>query len=134
MDRICSECGMEITSDKLFMDGDKPVCANCKHIYVQRLREGVTADTPLPHGKLGIIGLLGATVVFCGLLTVHIGAYKAFDPERPMEIACLAIIAVTASSVLGVIQRRIRRICGYFAVGLSIASIWYWSHLWDKLC
>lgn len=37
----CSECGMEFSDDELIRFGDTLVCAKCKPLFVQRLREGV---------------------------------------------------------------------------------------------
>src|ERR1051325_4054445 len=38
--RACTECGRPFTLDQLVVIGLMPVCAVCKPIYVQRLREG----------------------------------------------------------------------------------------------
>jgi len=38
----CDECGMEFSDEELIRIGDVRVCAGCKPIIVQRLREGVT--------------------------------------------------------------------------------------------
>jgi len=46
--QFCSECGQPYPSEDLVRFGAAAVCANCKPNYVQRLREGVSANTTGP--------------------------------------------------------------------------------------
>jgi len=39
---FCSECGARFPSDEMIQFGDNRVCANCKDLFAQKLREGVT--------------------------------------------------------------------------------------------
>jgi len=47
---ICSECGRAFAPDQVIRHGDKWVCATCKPIFLQRLREGVTLAGPAFRG------------------------------------------------------------------------------------
>src|SRR5690348_3919684 len=38
---ICSECGRTFAPDQVIRYGERSVCAACKPIFLQRLREGV---------------------------------------------------------------------------------------------
>jgi hypothetical protein len=47
---ICSECGRAFGPDEVIRHADKWVCATCKPIFLQRLREGVTLTAAGPRG------------------------------------------------------------------------------------
>ncbi len=80
----CSECGMEFSNEDLIRIGDIRVCAGCKPLIVQRLREGVTLAGEMVYAgfwiRLGakiidgiIVSVIGFAVGFVGaLITSHV--------------------------------------------------------------
>jgi uncharacterized RDD family membrane protein YckC len=46
---FCSECGRPFTPDLLVKIGQTSVCAECKPVYLQKLREGVSSTTVSRH-------------------------------------------------------------------------------------
>jgi len=50
----CTECGLVYRKDQLVRIGDALVCAGCKPIYIQRLREGVTPAGEYLYGGFWI--------------------------------------------------------------------------------
>ena len=81
---FCSECGRPFPPDQLVTVGNATVCATCKPVYLQRLREGGVAVGPrryagfwirfvarlIDSAILGIIGLLiGLPIAMTASLT-----------------------------------------------------------------
>jgi uncharacterized RDD family membrane protein YckC len=50
----CSECGMEFSDDEIIKIGEAAVCARCKPLFVQRLREGLTLAGDMVYGGFWI--------------------------------------------------------------------------------
>ena len=78
----CDECGMEFREDELIRFGQALVCAGCKPIYVQRLREGVTVAGEMVYAgfwiRVGakiidglILGAAGFGLGFLGSLIIR---------------------------------------------------------------
>jgi uncharacterized membrane protein len=55
---ICSECGRTFGADQVIRHGDRWVCAACKPIFLQRLREGIAGEGPRPPGGISEAELL----------------------------------------------------------------------------
>jgi hypothetical protein len=55
---ICSECGRTFAPDQVIRHGDRWVCAACKPIFLQRLREGIAGEGPRPPGGISEAELL----------------------------------------------------------------------------
>jgi uncharacterized RDD family membrane protein YckC len=58
---LCSECGRALNEDELIRFGNALVCAECKPLYVQKLREGVA-----PAGEMVFAGFwirVGAKII-----------------------------------------------------------------------
>jgi uncharacterized RDD family membrane protein YckC len=77
----CSECGMDFSDEELIRIADTRVCAKCKPLVVQRLREGVTLAGEMVYGgfwiRLGakiidgiILSVIGFAVGFVGALVI----------------------------------------------------------------
>ena len=64
----CSECGREFGEDELIKFGDSTVCAECKPIFVQRLREGLTLAEERVYGRFWIRA--GAKIIDGIILTI----------------------------------------------------------------
>jgi len=47
--RYCSECGRPFPADQVVTIGAAPVCAGCKPLYLQRMREGAGGVVGAPH-------------------------------------------------------------------------------------
>ena len=73
----CSECGLVFREDELIRFGDSLVCAGCKPLYVQRLREGVASVGEMVYAgfwiRFGakfidgiIVGIAGFLLGFAG--------------------------------------------------------------------
>jgi uncharacterized RDD family membrane protein YckC len=79
----CDECGMEFSDEELIRIGDVRVCAGCKPLVVQRLREGVTLAGEMVYAgfwiRFGakiidgiILSVIGFALGFAGaLITRH---------------------------------------------------------------
>lgn len=50
----CSECGLVFREDELIRFGDSLVCAGCKPLFVQKLREGVAISGEMVYGGFWI--------------------------------------------------------------------------------
>jgi uncharacterized RDD family membrane protein YckC len=76
--RFCSECGRPWPAEDLARFGDRLICADCKNIFTQKLREGVAPAVTFVYGGFwirfvailidGIILFLAQTVVRIALL------------------------------------------------------------------
>ncbi|MCI0537627.1 MAG: RDD family protein [Verrucomicrobiales bacterium] len=51
---ICAECGRAFPPDEVIRYGTVAVCANCKPIFLQKLREGVVAPAGVEYGGFWI--------------------------------------------------------------------------------
>jgi uncharacterized RDD family membrane protein YckC len=58
---LCSECGRAFDQDELIRIGDTQVCAECKPLFVQRLREGVTLPGEMVYAGFWI--RVGAKII-----------------------------------------------------------------------
>lgn len=52
--QACSQCGRALAVEEMARFGDRWVCAACKPIYVQRLKEGVGPATQMVYGGFWI--------------------------------------------------------------------------------
>jgi uncharacterized RDD family membrane protein YckC len=71
----CSECGRVLDEDELIRFGNVLVCAECKPLYVQKLREGVA-----PAGEMVFAGFwirVGAKIID-GIIITVVGFVLAF--------------------------------------------------------
>jgi uncharacterized RDD family membrane protein YckC len=50
----CSECGGRFGVSDLIRYGNSRVCASCKPLFLQKLREGAAVDTGLKYGDFGV--------------------------------------------------------------------------------
>jgi len=51
---VCSQCGGSFPEDRIIRFGDKAICAACKPVFVQRLREGATGSSAMRYGGFWI--------------------------------------------------------------------------------
>lgn len=87
--RYCSECGRAFSTDDLAAFGDSLVCAACKPIFAQKLREGVV--TRGLHGYGGfwirfaavlIDGLILAVISMFYTPFITLAGFDTHDPSR----------------------------------------------------
>ena len=64
----CDECGMEFSDEELIRIGDVRVCAGCKPLIVQKLREGVILAGEMVYAGFWI--RFGAKIIDAIILTV----------------------------------------------------------------
>lgn len=96
----CSECGMEFSDDELIRIADTQVCAKCKPIIVQRLREGVTLDGEMVYAGFWI--RVGAKIIDAIILTVVTFALGFLVNFIVRHTVAGAILQNIISSVLGI--------------------------------
>ncbi len=87
---ICSECGRSFSSDDLIAYGNSRVCAACKPIFVQKLKEGVRPAMGFTYAGFWIrfgakvidwIIIYIVNIILLFVLTMFTGFFNAFDPE-----------------------------------------------------
>jgi uncharacterized RDD family membrane protein YckC len=79
LENICSQCGLVFRKDELIKFGDSLVCAGCKPMYVQRLREGVIPAGEMVYGgfwiRFGAKFIDGIIVGIAGFLLGLLGGF-----------------------------------------------------------
>ncbi len=105
--RICSQCGRAFSTDELAAFGSSLVCAYCKPIYAQRLREGVLTTGLHQYGGFWIRFV---AVVIDGLIMLVVSLFytpfinmAAYDPHDPVRV----FIAIGILSGIGIALRGI---------------------------
>jgi uncharacterized RDD family membrane protein YckC len=70
--RFCSECGRPYPPDELVAFGSSLVCAACKPLFTQKLREGVRPAGAVLYGGFWIryLAVLVDSLVFCVLIVI----------------------------------------------------------------
>lgn len=130
---VCSGCGQAFPADEVVRLGDGFVCASCKPVALQRLREGVASsaaeDIRNEHIKheasvksVGVLYFIGA------FLMVLLGGMILIAPSGPtgVETVLAGVIIICAAALhfaLGMALRRLKRwaqiVAGIFSgVGL----------------
>ena len=70
----CSECGMLLGEDELIRIGDALVCAGCKPLFVQKLREGVTVAGEMVYAGFWIrVGAKFIDGIVLSVVTLALG-------------------------------------------------------------
>ncbi len=94
---FCSECGRPFPTNQLVMIGNATVCAQCKPVYLQRVREGGQAIGARRYAGFWIrfvARLLDAVVLGVVLtiimvplsLLIGLGSMASFDPSRSLGV------------------------------------------------
>ncbi|MFZ1983706.1 MAG: RDD family protein [Desulfatitalea sp.] len=103
---VCSQCGRSFPQDQVVRFDNQVICAACKPIFVQRLREGVTMPGVLKYagfwirfGAKIIDGLIMAAAQYAILIPFGILAYSTFssmpeDPEDMLTSGSLLLLGV----------------------------------------
>jgi uncharacterized RDD family membrane protein YckC len=84
--RICSQCGRSFPQDQVVTFDNQIICAACKPMFVQRLREGVTLPGILTYagfwiraGAKIIDGLIMAALQYAVLIPMGFLAFSSTD-------------------------------------------------------
>ena len=72
----CVECGVDIDESEALAFGEDIVCANCKNIYVQRMKEGGGSMDEVEYGGFWI--RFGASLIDGILLTIIMSIISFF--------------------------------------------------------
>lgn len=103
---VCSQCGRSFPQDQVVTFDDQVICAACKPMFVQRLREGVTVPGLLKYGgfwiRFGaklIDGLILAVIQYAIIIPLSIMAFSSSpsiskNPEDLMSSGIFMIIAI----------------------------------------
>ena len=91
--QFCAECNGRFSAEEMLRYEDQWVCAACKPIFFQRIKEGAT----LP-GKLNYAGFpirLGAYIIDAIILWItQYGLSKAFSPALPENVTSFSQIFI----------------------------------------
>jgi len=73
--RFCSECGRAYPTDELLAFGTSLVCAACKPVFTQKLKEGIRPTGVIHYGGFWIryLAVLVDSLIFCVLIAVVFG-------------------------------------------------------------
>ena len=83
---VCSQCGKIFKSDEVIRYGDKSVCAGCKPVFLQKLREGATLSaSDMEYAGFGIrllakfvdgiiLQVINGILTFLGLMVAGMGS------------------------------------------------------------
>ena len=103
---FCSECGRQFSTDDLAVFGNTYVCAACKPVFTQKLREGLAIGQTLPYAGFWIRFL--AIVVDWLILGVLSSFYSGplililgFDPRDIAKILLIEAIVGGLSFIVG---------------------------------
>ncbi len=136
---VCAECGQVFSKDQTILLGSAFVCATCKPIYLQRLREGVVRQAATEQRYAGfwirfvakfIDGVVLLILVFGPVILLTV----ALAPKmRPGEAPSLAGIAIQGGASLFELLVRIAyntyfigrfgATLGKMAVGLKVITV-----------
>jgi uncharacterized RDD family membrane protein YckC len=98
--QTCSQCGRVFGPDEMLRFGDRWVCASCKPVFVQGLKEGNVVASRFAYGgfwirfgALIIDGIILAVVRFVLLLPVVLRIFAAPQEQPTMALFGVQILA-----------------------------------------
>jgi uncharacterized RDD family membrane protein YckC len=74
----CAECGRVFPPDEVIRHGDVFICATCKPVFLQKLKEGVAMHSPMNYAGFGI--RFGAKFLDAIILAVPVLAIRFSNP------------------------------------------------------
>jgi uncharacterized RDD family membrane protein YckC len=89
--QACSECGRMFSRENMLFLRDNWVCAGCKPIVIQKMKEGVVLNGQMPYAGFWIrsaaIGIDGLILWLANLIVfIPIGILSPFNEENPMAM------------------------------------------------
>jgi len=96
----CSQCGKVYFEDELIQFGDALVCGQCKPLFVQKLREGVTVAGEMVYAGFWIrFGAKFIDGIILGVVGFALGFFVSFIVRHTVAVAVLENILSFALSV-----------------------------------
>jgi uncharacterized RDD family membrane protein YckC len=99
---FCSECGRAFSQDEMIQYGNSWVCAGCKPIFVQKLKEGMTVSGAMEYagfwirfGAKFIDGLILLAINMFINIPAHLLMAGFSSEQSPADIAIFFIIQMT---------------------------------------
>lgn len=96
---FCSECGRSFPSEDLARFGALAVCADCKPLFVQRMREGVSSSSTVLYGgfwrrgvALFIDSIIMMVIYFPFQIAVAMFVGPGIAHNKPAELALFGAI------------------------------------------
>jgi uncharacterized RDD family membrane protein YckC len=105
---ICAECGVSYLREDMIKYGDNWVCAQCKPVFIQKIKEGVTVKQMDYAGFWIRFGANIIDSIISGVVNVLISigfgvlAAVASSSSDPSNAAIYSIIAFLLSVVIGI--------------------------------
>ena len=88
---VCSECGQAFADEDMIRFQDSWVCAECKPVFVQKVKEGVSVAAAMDYAGFWIrFGALAIDGFILGIINlvifIPLGMLMPTSPETPMAI------------------------------------------------
>lgn len=88
---LCSECGLSFAEDEMIRFQESWVCAGCKPLFVQKIKEGVSVAGAMDYAgfwiRLGALTIDGFILgIANSLLFVPLGIFMPMSEENPFFI------------------------------------------------
>lgn len=125
---ICSECGRSFPPDQVIRHGNASICAACKPVFLQKLKEGVTVSGALNYAGFWIrFGAKLLDIVVLAVVTVPTSlALNGFQPSEGLGFARFGV-STTINLLVGaayytVLVGKFGATVGKMAAGLKIVN------------
>ena len=110
---VCAECGKIFPAEGIIRIGATSVCAACKPLYIQKLREGVSASGPFMAMEYGgfwirVLAKILDSLIIWGIAAVCIGILAAIlmplagQNRESQTFFALFVVALLLVFILGV--------------------------------
>jgi uncharacterized RDD family membrane protein YckC len=88
---VCSECGQSFADEDMIRFQDSWVCAECKPVFVQKVKEGVSVAAAMDYAgfwiRLGALVIDGFILGIINLIIfVPLGMLMPTSPDNPMAV------------------------------------------------
>jgi uncharacterized RDD family membrane protein YckC len=101
---LCAECGRAFPPEEVIRHGSQYICAACKPVFLQKLKEGVAVQTPLNYAGFWIRFLayfIDCILLQVFLLPLSIGIrFGVGGPVNPMQPNLTALFINTPISLV----------------------------------
>ena len=91
---VCAECGHSFSRDEMIRFKDSWVCASCKPVFIQKVKEGVPVAGAMNYGSFWIrfaaIAIDGFVLWICNLfIFIPVGMLMPESSENPLKALAL---------------------------------------------
>jgi uncharacterized RDD family membrane protein YckC len=126
--RFCSQCGQPAAQDDLAHFGDVLVCASCKDIFVQKLREGVTPGLSMAYAGFWVrfaAAFIDGAILFVVQFALQMAFLPIFAGNDPVSLLVFSMFLnlfniAMAATYEGVLIARYAATPGKMALGLQV--------------